>query len=248
VDLIETYGILQLALLGSAAFLAALVRGFSGFGSALVYLPIAAQVLTPFQAITTIVIFDLIGPLPLVRQASRDCDVGDLVRLLAGLILALPLGLLTLTLVAPEVFRFTVSFVALFMLASLISGFRYRGQLSAPLIFATGGMSGFLQGVAGLPGPPVILLYMASALSAQAIRANTFLFLLMTDVVLLPALALFGKLDPSAIILGLALIIPTLAGSVLGARIFRPGYERMYRGVAYAIIAASALSGLPLWG
>jgi len=238
----------QLALLGGAAFLAALVRGFSGFGSALVYLPIAAQVLSPFQALTTIVIFDLLGPLPLVRQASRNCDAADIARLVAGLILALPLGLFTLTLIAPEVFRYTVSFVALFMLGSLISGFRYSGQLSRPLVYATGGMSGFLQGVAGLPGPPVILLYMASTRSAQVIRANTFLFLLITDVVLLPALALFGRLDPSAVVLGILLIVPTLAGSVMGARLFRPEYERTYRSVAYAIIAASALSGLPIWG
>lgn len=237
----------DVAFLGGAAFAAALVRGFSGFGSGLVYLPLAAQVLSPFQALTTIVIFDLVGPLPVVRSASRDCEWADLFRLIAGLVVALPLGLFTLTLVAPEVFRYTVSLVALCLLAALFSGLRYRGPLTPPLVYATGGMSGFLQGVAGLPGPPVILLYMASTRPVQVIRANTFLFLFTTDLVLLPALAIFGKLDVSAILLGVLLIGPNLLGSLVGARLFNPEQARIYRSVAAVVIAASAISGLPVW-
>jgi uncharacterized membrane protein YfcA len=238
---------LDVAFLSGATFLAALVRRFSGFGSGLVYLPLAAQVLSPFQALTTIVIFDLIGPLPIVRRASRECETADLFRLISGLVVALPLGLLTLTLVEPEVFRYTVSFVALFLLGCLISGLRYHGQLNPPMIYGTGAMSGFLQGVAGLPGPPVILLYMASTRPIKIIRANTFLFLFTTDVVLLPMLAIFGRLDSSAIALGIFLIIPNLIGGLVGARLFRPEYEGTYRTIAYLIIAASAISGFPLW-
>ena len=238
----------QVALLAAAAFLAALVPGFSGFGSALVYLPIAAQMLGPFQAITTLVIFDLMGPLPLVRRAARDCDAGDLARLIAGLCLALPLGLFILGRVPVEVFQYAVSIVALLMLVCLVSGMRYRGPLTPPLIFGTGAMAGLLQGVAGLPGPPVILLYMASARPVQTIRANTFLFLFVTDIVLLPMLAVFGRLDTSAVLLGAVLIGPNLLGGLVGAWLFRPELERTYRFIAYAIIGASAVSGLPIWG
>jgi len=245
---LEQFDTSQLVLLGCATFVAGLVRGFSGFGSALVYLPLAGQVLSPFQALTTLVIFDLLGPLPIVRRTIRDCEPSDLLRLITGLVVALPIGLFTLTLVAPDVFRYTVSFVALFLLACLISGFRYRGRLTPPLVFGTGAMSGFLQGVAGLPGPPVILLYMASTLPTQVIRANMFLFLFTTDVVLLPALALFGRLDSSAVVLGILLIVPNLIGSLTGARLFRPKYETTYRSVAYTIVGASAISGLPIWG
>ena len=240
------YDTTHLTFLVGAAFLAALVRGFSGFGSGLVYLPLAAQVLTPFEALTTIVIFDLIGPLPIVRRAGRECEKTDLLRLMSGLVVALPIGLFILTLVPPEAFRFAISFVAIFLLVSLVSGFRYRGTLTPQLIYGTGAMSGFLQGVAGLPGPPVILLYMASTRPVQVIRANTFIFLFATDVILLPALALFDKLNASAIALGILLIVPNLLGGLIGARLFRPDYERVYRSIAYTIIAASAISGLPI--
>ncbi|MFZ5963959.1 sulfite exporter TauE/SafE family protein [Thalassococcus sp. BH17M4-6] len=238
----------NISLLVAAAFVAACVRGFSGFGSGLIYLPVAAQILTPFQALTTIVIFDLLGPLPILRRGWRDCDRQDLRRLLTGLVVGLPIGLTILTVVAPEVFRYAVSLVALFMVVCLMLGLRYRGTLASPLIYGTGGLSGLLQGVAGIPGPPVILLYMASMRPAVAVRATMLLFLFATDIVLLPMLALFGRLDLSAVLLGALLILPTMAGSLAGAWLFRPEYERAYRGIAYAIITASALSALPIWG
>ena len=57
--------------LSVAAFLAGLVRGFSGFGTAMVFLPIAGQILTPFQAVTAMIVMDAIGPLPNVPRALK---------------------------------------------------------------------------------------------------------------------------------------------------------------------------------
>ena len=88
---------------------------------------------------------------------------------------------------------------------------------------------------------------MASPLPVHVIRANTLLYLVLTDVVYLPVLGVIGRLEASAVFLGAVLIVPSLLGILAGAWLFRPGQERVYRGIAYAIIAASALSGLPLW-
>lgn len=236
----------DLGILALATFVAATVRGFSGFGSGLIYLPIASHVLSPFAAITTIVIFDLLGPLPIVRKAFRDCHPPDLARLVAGLVLALPLGIYALTLLSPEIFRYAVSIIAMVLLACLICGVRYRGKLSRPLVVATGGCSGFLQGIAGIPGPPVIFLYMASTLPTYVIRANMLLFLFLTDVVAIPMLAVFDRLDSTAVLLGVILIIPNLLGGLLGAKLFNPAHERSYRLVAYTVIFLSAVYGLPV--
>ena len=236
----------EAALLASAAFVAGLVRGFSGFGTALVYLPLAGQVLSPFAALTSMVVFDLLGPLPNLRRALRDGEPADILRLLAGLAVALPLGLWLLTRSDPTLFRYAVSLGALALVACLVSGLRYRGRLTPPLVYGTGGLAGLLQGIAGLPGPPVILFYMASTRPAAAVRANTLLCLLVTNLAMLAGLASFGRLEGGAVALGAALILPNLAGNVLGARLFRPERETLYRRVAYAVIAASAVSGLPL--
>lgn len=210
-------------------------------------MPIAVQVLTPFQALTTIAIFDLIGALPMARKTVPEVDRSDVLRMIAGLIVGLPLGLFVLTQVQPEVFQYSVSFVAIAALAIFMSGVRYRGAFTPGLITTAGGLGGFLYGTAGIPGPPVILLYIASTHPIRVIRANIFVFLFFTDVVLIPTLAIFGKFDASAVLLALLLVVPTMAGITLGGRLFRPEHEKTYRAVAYAIIAAAAISGLPIW-
>ena len=162
----------EIALLMAAALTAGLVRGFAGFGTAMIYLPVAGQILSPFAALTTLIVIELTGPLPIVPRALRDGHPADVLRLGVGLVLAMPVGVYTLTLVAPEVFRYGVSIAALLLLLCLISGLRYRGRLTPPMVYGTGAMGGFLAGSVGLPGPPVILLYMASPLPVSAVRAN----------------------------------------------------------------------------
>ncbi len=231
----------------AAAAVAGLVRGFTGFGTAMVYLPVAGQFLGPFEALTTLVIMDMIGPLPNVPRALHDGHPRDVLRLATGMLVALPLGVWVLTLASPEMFRYGVSVIALVLLVLLVSGVRYTGRLSRRLIYGTGGLGGFLAGVAGLPGPPVIMFYMAAPHPPRVIRANTLLYLVLSDLVMLAVLALFGRLVPQALGLGLLVTLPYLAGNVLGARLFRPRAERLYRLVAYVIIAVSALQGLPLF-
>lgn len=231
-----------------AAFVAGTVRGFSGFGTALVFMPVAAQVLPPLWAIITVALMDVFGPVPNIPAALRKSDRGDLVRLLGATLLALPVGLWVLTMVAPDLFRTGVSLLSLGMLASLILGLRYHGTLGPKMVMGTGGAAGFLGGVAGLPGPPVILLYMASPNPVQVVRASIMAYLFFYDIVLMSVLAVQGDLMPVPAVLGLSMALPNLAGNLLGAAIFRPELDRIYRTVAYSIIAVSALSGLPVWG
>jgi len=233
-------------LLVVGASVAGLVRGFSGFGTAMVYLPFAGQVLPPFEALTTMIIMDMFGPIPIVPRALRDGHPRDVLRLGVGMVVALPLGVLLLSMIAADVFRYGVSFVSLALLGLLVAGVRYNKPLKNHMMFAAGGLAGFLGGSVGLAGPPVIMLYMASPHPAEVIRANTLLFLILADIAMIVVFQIGGHLVVSAIFTGIILVVPYLLANLAGAAIFKPGRERVYRAVAYLIIAVSALSGLPL--
>ncbi|NVO55680.1 sulfite exporter TauE/SafE family protein [Rhodobacteraceae bacterium B1Z28] len=237
-----------LAIILFAALMGGIVRGFSGFGTALVFLPIATPHLGPFGALIGLTIMDILGPLPNLRRAWTAVNQGDLVRLVLGCALVLPVGLWLLAQVEPEVFRYAVSLVALFMLAILALGLRYQGRVSRTMVTGIGGAAGFLGGVAGLPGPAVILFYMSRPLPVEVIRATILLFLFAFDFLILGFLTGMGRVTLGTIGLGLVLAIPNLAGNWLGGWLFRPDRERLYRAAAYLAIALAALSGLPLWG
>lgn len=227
-------------------FIAGGVRGFTGFGTALVYLPIAGQFMPPVWALITLVVMDVLGPLPNLPRAVRDGRLSDVGWLLAGTVVALPLGLMVLYAVRPELFRYAVSLIALLVPILLVSGVRYRGALGAKLLLGTGGAAGFLGGVAGLPGPPVILLYLASSGPAQAIRANIMMYLFAFDALLLVVLGLQDQLESLPIVIGFLLAAPNLLGNLAGAAMFRPDRQRLYRAAGYAITVCSAIAGLPL--
>ena len=230
-----------------AAFFAGLVRGFTGFGTAMVYLPVAGQMLSPVEAIATLIVMDLLGPLPLLPRAWRDADRPELARLAIALAVGLPIGVFVLTILDPTVFRYAVSLLALVLLVLLVGGVRYYGPFTPPLLFGAVSFGGFLAGSVGMGGPPVIMLYMASPKPPSVIRANTLIYLFLTDVGLIFTFAISGLLTATTVIIGLLVAIPYTTASILGARIFNPNAERAYRTVAYVIIALSALSGLPLF-
>lgn len=245
--LAEAWATPGLGWIAFAAFIGGLVRGFAGFGTALIFLPVAAQFLSPFQAILALTFMDILGPLPNLRKAWGQVEQGDLWRLVLGTAVMLPVGLAVLQWVAPEVFRYSVSLLALGMLVILAGGVRYTGVVSRVMVLGIGGASGFLGGIAGLPGPPVILFYMARPLPASVIRATTLVFLFIFDGFIIAGMGAFGRWESVAMALGLGLAIPGMAGNWLGGRLFKPEQERLYRGVAYVLIAISALSGLLFW-
>ena len=230
-----------------AAGLAGVVRGFSGFGTAMIFLPVAAQFVPPVWAIMALIGMDLVGPLVLVRRTVKDASGRDLALLLGFCALCLPLGLSLLTRIAPETYRYIICIIALGLVICLVAGIRYRGRPSAPLVSATGAVAGVSGGLSGIPGPPVILLYMASSLPVAQVRANNFLFLLGFDVMFLAVLWMNGQWVFVPFLLGLCLAVPNALGSLIGQAIFDPERARMYRYVAYAIVAASAIMGLPIW-
>ncbi len=227
--------------------LAGFVRGFSGFGTALVFMPVAGQLMPPIWALTVLVVMDVFGPLPNLPRARRDGNPREVALLSVAMIVALPLGLMVLASIRPELFRYAVSTLALLVPILLLAGLRYRGPLSAPILLGTGGVSGFLGGVVGVPGPPVILLYLASTRLAAQVRANILIYLFIFDIVLIAVLALQDRLEAVPVILGLLLALPVMLANMAGAAIFRPERERPYRAAAYVIIAAAAISGLPVW-
>ena len=88
---------------------------------------------------------------------------------------------------------------------------------------------------------------LASSLPAAVIRANFLLYLVALDLLLFVLLTLLGMMNWSIVVLGLLVGIPNLIANVVGARLFDPAAERVFRNVAYLVIAASAIVGLPLW-
>ena len=236
-----------LAWLVLAVALAGLVRGFSGFGSAMIFMPAAASILPPVWAVIAMSIFDIIGPVPNLPGAWRDGHRRNILRMIGGAMIALPLGIAVLTRLPVIPFRWVVSVTVLILLAVLISGWRYRRALSASAYWAIGALGGALAGSTGLAGPPVVMFHMARDKAAKVTRANLLVYLFAVDVLILGLLTVNGLLETTPVLIGAVLAPVYLVANLAGAALFRRAGGRRYRGIAFAIIGVSAVLALPVF-
>lgn len=227
--------------------LSGLVRGFSGFGSALIYIPLVSAVYGPKVAAASFVLIDFFCAIPLGIRLFPLCNRREVFPLTLATACTVPLGALILHYVEPVWLRWFIAFLVLGLLAVIVSGWRYRGQASLPLIVGVGFFSGLSGGATTLSGPPAIIYWLGGASGAAVVRANLTVFFLLTDGLIALVYLVRGLLTPEVIAIAIAIALPFLAALTLGAFLFRGASELTYRRIAYAIVALAALVSLPLF-
>lgn len=227
--------------------LAGIVRGFSGFGTALVFVPVANIFLDPKTVVTVIALTGVASNAVVLPRAWGQASRGEVGLLVLAALVTVPAGLWLLDVLDKTTVRWIVTFVAGGLLVALIAGWRFSGVVSRPMLLVIGALAGVVGGMTGLTGPVVILFYLAGQAVAQSVRANTILFLAALDVVILTNLFLQGAVTLQIVVLAVLLSLPYAATTMLGQSLFDPRHERLYRWAAYGVIALAVVSGLPVW-
>ena len=159
-----------------AAFAASLVRGFSGFGAGMIFVPVAAACFGPRVAAAVLLIVDSLLVLPLIPRALPRIDWREFLPMAIGSVVTVPLGAWVLLAVDPVPIRWGISVVILVFVMMLASGWRYRGPIRASLSLAVGGLAGFMGGVAQISGPPVLIYWLGREIVSATMRANAIVF------------------------------------------------------------------------
>lgn len=235
------------AIAALAAFAAGIVRGFSGFGTAMIYTPAAAAALSPVFAICSLVVMDTLPSLPLLIKAVRDTQWRTILTLIATATLTVPVGAYVLKVLDPIVLRWFICGLIFVVVAVLWSGWRMTRPPRRHETMGIGALSGFLAGSAALAGPPVILFYLSGQADAKAVRANMIVFLAAMTVVTITALTLNGLFTLNAALWGVTLMIPYGVGLLIGVRFFGKTSEETFRQVAFVVILFSAVASLPIF-
>lgn len=226
---------------------AGIVRGFTGFGTALIFVPVAAMFLPAADVVALITMTGIASTAALLPRAMRTGDVAEVGVMALAALVTVPLGLWLLSLLDQIVIRWLAAGVAGAMLGALVAGWRFSGEVRKGGLLGVGGAAGLIGGLTGLTGPAVILFYLSGAARAEIVRANTIIFLAALDVVIVANLMLRGMTDLSLFLLAMLLAVPYFATTMLGQALFDPGLERFYRWAAYGVIALAVVTGLPIW-
>jgi len=236
-----------LAWLLIAALAGGLARGFSGFGAALIFVPLAAVALGPRAAAPLMLLIEIPAILLLTPAAWKLADRREVAFLALGAAIGTPAGAALLLVADPLVLRWAVALGILGLMALLVSGWRFRGRPTAPLTTGVGLCSGVLGGVAMVSGPPVMTYMLGRGLPARALRASFALYIAAGGAFAGIAYAVSGLLGPA--LFGPFLVAAPVYGLGIwaGSRMFGLASEASFRTACHAMIALAALLSLPLW-
>jgi uncharacterized protein len=239
---------LTLALLMSVAFLAGLSRGFSGFGAALIFVPLAGALAGPKLAAPILTIIDGVFASFLIASAWNLADRRSVSLMFAGAIVGIPSGTAILASFAPLALRWLIAGMAAAMLLLLLSGWRYRGTPHPLATVAVGTISGIFSGIAQIGGPPVVSYWLGTDTGHAKLRANIILYFAASTVLSIIAYAWSGLM--SAQVWKLALLSGPAYGLGIwgGTHMFRFASPAFFRSSSLALIALAVLLSLPIFG
>lgn len=229
------------------SLLSGAVRGFSGFGSAMIYIPLMAAVYEPRIAAATLLLIDFVSASPLAIRAFPQCSWREVIPITAAAAAAVPIGTLVLLVADPVILRWIIAGVVIALLAVLASGWRHHGRPRLPVTVGVGLLSGLGSGAVQIAGPPVIIYWLGGASQAAIVRANLMVYF--TFIGAIGCIAYFGQglFTREVVALSLLLGPPYIVAMIAGARWFHGASDQTFRRVAYAIIATAALVSLPVF-
>lgn len=227
------------------AFVSGTARGFSGFGSALIFMPLASSMAAPRLVAALLLIIDFVGTLPMIPNAWKHADRKATAVMALGALVGVPLGTWFLSRLDPVTTRWIISGFVFALLLLLLSGWRYRGDDHPALSIGVGGLSGFCGGLAQTGGPPIVGYWLGRPVASAIARANIVLFFAASDFFSVVSYSLTGLITSDAIRFSL-LVGPVYAvGVLIGASLFGRASETLFRAICYVLIAVAVIVGLP---
>lgn len=205
------------ALAAAACLVAGVVRGFTGFGLALIVVTAVSVLAAPVEIVPIAVILDLFASIRMLPHVHRDVDRRGVALMTLGALPMIPVGVWLLAVVHEDDMRLAIGIVVLLATLAIAAGVGLRRPPGASLKIITGCAVGVMTGSAGIPGPPVILLYLSSPLPPATLRATAVAIFLVTDFAVLLLLAIKGFLTVE-VLLHCLILIPVVEVAVLMGR------------------------------
>lgn len=223
--------------------IAALAQTLSGFGFALISVPLMTVVLSPQVAV---VVATMVGAVSTLVQAitdRADADRGTVTRLTVAAYAGMPLGFVVFLVVSEGVLRFVVGVAVLVAALILVRGFRLEAP-SAALDRAMGFASGVLATSTSTNGPPLVFVLQARGMSPATFRATINVVFALSNI---GALAFFiggGKIDRDGLV-GFAAALPSMLVAMRIGYALRPRVDGdRFRRLVLGLLMLAGLSAI----
>ena len=234
----------QLAQVAGAVAVGGFLRGFVGFGGALVSVPVLSLAFGPHLAVAVASVMTVPSVFQLLPDAIRHSEKPVVVPVGVATFLTTPVGSWLLIAANPGLMKVAISALVVIMVGVLASGWKLHGHIGLPKLITAGVIGGLIQGAAGIGGPPVAAIALSRPGDARSQRGNVLAVMTAIAVSSWLPLAYYGLFTRQAVIIGALLLPIYIVATTLGSRYFALGGHLHYRRAALATLAAVGLATL----
>ena len=242
-DLLAGYGTAAIAAALLAAFGSAFVRGLTGFGMAIMLVPILALALSPVDAVLLTNFLSVFIGLSEIRRLLRGAERSAWV-IIALVAVTTPIGLYALSLTTPAIARVIIAFIALSAFVAILLPRRGALDHHPATTGGVGVMSGLMTGYAGMPGPPVVPYYVGRDIPRETAKASMLLIFTCASMTGLASGVAMGVLEWTLAVLAALLFPAVLLGNWMGNKASGRIEDRTWRICVGVVLGGAALGAL----
>lgn len=234
-ELIATTGIVLIA---------GVIVGLAGFGFALFAVPPLLFMHEPPVVVAMVNILGFSSGMVVLYGEWHEIRKSTLRALIPWALIGLVAGTAILRYVEGLYIKLLASVVVVVFSVYAASGLRFPGVNRPAATVIAGLSSGVLGTSAGLPGPPIALLFTARDLPPAAFRVTITAYFMVIDVVAVFLLLISGQLHRPALVLSLSMVPASLVGRWCGRRLADRITPPVFRRLVIAMLLFTGATGV----
>lgn len=224
--------------------LGGIVSGAVGFGFALVVVPPMLLVYEPATVVAISIMLSIVTGWVVLPGATSHIRWNSVLWLMPWAIIGILVGAQLQHVLRPSHVSLIASIAVIMFSLALTRGWKPPGAASPIADTVAGSLSGILNSLTGMAGPPVALLFEARDYGVNAFRTSIVAYFMVIDVVALAVLVqqqIIGRPQLQAA----ALLVPTaVAGSFIGRRLSAIIPVPLFRRIVLWLLVLTGVVGI----
>ncbi len=165
------------------------IRGFLGFGSGLITIPLLSYIYSPIFAVVFNIIIEIPTTIYLTFSGLKNSKFKEIAPMFYSMMLMIPIGTIFLISVEERIIKIIMSTFVIFFVILIASGWRLKSIITKYVLVITGMISGLMQGSTGMGGPPFATIILSKGDNNQVTRGN--ILIMSSGIVLSTVISMF---------------------------------------------------------
>lgn len=217
-------------------FIASVVRGFTGFGLALVAVPLIQFIMPVSDTAVFIAFINAIFSIIYFRRSREIVSDQPLVRMALWTGIGVAAGTLILKFINPAYIQLVWGVLIIFIVTALARGVDFRIKSDKSAMTLSGLLGGLLAGATGITGPPVAIILSSLKTPKEKFNALISVFILFAVSYALVFYLISGLVRTETFLLALCSVPALLAGLYTGDRLVSRISQQSFTRVVYVVL------------